>query len=172
MKLSVLSPDEIPQIFVFEIIFHVLLLPSDNRGEHHMKLSKTAALVVAILLSGCASTLNVLDNVRIGQSETQVRESVRATPTWTFENEKAKFIVYGFIATFLDMYDNTITYYFVKLEDGKVVKKGMLRKRERNEIKMIDPDFDTNKLIRQPHGRPKRTPASSYLLPDEVVFAV
>lgn len=114
-----------------------------------------AILVAVILLSACASTLNVLDNVRTGQSEMQAKESVRATPAWTFENERTKYLVYGFIATFLDMYDNTITYYFVKLEDGKVVNKGMLRKRERNEIKMISPDFDTNKLIRQPGKRSK-----------------
>ena len=136
-----------------------------------MKLFLTVTLVATFLLSACASTLNVLDDVRIGQSETQARESVRATPRWTFENEKTKYIVYGFIATFLDMYDNTITYYFVKLEDGKVVNKGMLRKRERNEIKVIDPNFDTNKLIRQPGGRPMKTPASSRLLTAEVIFA-
>lgn len=91
----------------------------------------------------------------------QAMESVRATPAWIFEKERTKFIVYGFIATFLDMYDNTITYYFVKLEDGKVVDKGMLGKRERNEIKMIAPDFDTYRLIRQPGHKRLATPKNS-----------
>lgn len=116
-----------------------------------MKHSITVVLVAAILLSACANMLNVLDHVRVGQNEMQAKEFVSATPKWSFENEKTKYIVYGFIATFLDMYDNTITYYFVKLENGNVVDKGMLGKRERNEIKMIDPNFDTNKLIRQPN---------------------
>lgn len=108
------------------------------------------AIVSAFLLSACASTLNVLDHVERGQSEAQATAAVRAQPAWTFENAKTKFIVYGFVATFLDMYDNTITYYFIKLENGKVVDKGMMSKRQREEIKVLDPDFDTDQLIRQP----------------------
>ncbi len=117
-----------------------------------MKRRITLSLFAVVLLSSCARTLNVLDDVQKGQGEIQAIESVRATPTWIFENEKTKYVVYGFIATFLDMYDNTITYYFVKLQDGKVVDKGMVGKRERDEIKMIDPKFDTNRLIRQPNN--------------------
>lgn len=105
---------------------------------------------LALLLSACASTLNVLDDVERGQTEAQATAAVRATPAWTFENDKTKYIVYGFIATFLDMYDNTITYYYIKLERGKVVDKGMMSKRQREEIKMLDPGFDTDQLIRQP----------------------
>lgn len=89
----------------------------------------------------------------MGQNEAQGKGSVRDTPAWEIGNEKTKYIIYGYIATFLDMYDNTVTYYFVKLENDKVVDKGMVGKRERNEIKIIDPGFDTDKLIRRPHNR-------------------
>ena len=110
-----------------------------------------AILLAALFVSACASTLNILDDVRRGQSEAQAKEAVRDTPTWTIENERTTYLIYGYIATFLDLYDNTITYYFVKLEEGRVVDKGMVRKRQRNEIKVIDPNFDTSKLIRQPN---------------------
>ncbi len=73
-------------------------------------------------------------------------------PIWTFGNEKTKYFVYGYIATLLDGYDNTVTYYFVKLENGNVVDKGMLGVKERNEIKVLAPDFDTDKLIRRPNN--------------------
>ena len=110
-----------------------------------------AILLAALFVSACASTLNLLDDVRRGQSEAQAKEAVRDTPTWTIENERTTYLIYGYIATFLDLYDNTITYYFVKLEEGRVVDKGMVRKRQRDEIKVIDPNFDTSKLIRQPN---------------------
>lgn len=115
-----------------------------------------AILIFATFVFGCASTLNVLDDVRPGQTEQQATQAVRATPAWTFENEKTTYIVYGFIATFFDMYDNTITYYFVKLENGIVVDKGMVSKRQRDEIKLIDAGFDTDQLIRQP-GKQEQT---------------
>ena len=110
-----------------------------------------AILLAALFVSACASTLNLLDDVRRGQSEAQAKEAVRDTPTWTIENERTTYLIYGYIATFLDLYDNTITYYFVKLEEGRVVDKGMVRERQRDEIKVIDPNFDTSKLIRQPN---------------------
>lgn len=78
-----------------------------------------------------------------------VDEMANAAPAWTIENETTTYLIYGFIATFLDMYDNTVTYYFVKLENGQVVDKGMVSKKQREEIKTIDPEFDTDKLIRQ-----------------------
>jgi hypothetical protein len=125
---------------------------SGRRPNPQVAFRATAGLIALLLLPACANTLNVLDDVRVGQSETQARDSVRETPKWTFENEVTKYLVYGFVATFLDAYDKTVTYYFVKLHDGKVVDKGMIGKRERNEIKTIDPDFDTDKLIRQPRN--------------------
>jgi len=112
----------------------------------------TLVLIIAILLSGCASTLDVLDDVRKGQSEAQATASMhRDDPKFIFENKTTKYLVYGYIATFFDMYDNTVTYYFIKLKDGKVVDKGMVRDKQRREIKLIDPNFDTSRLIRQPN---------------------
>ena len=108
------------------------------------------AFTAGILLSACASTLNVLDDVQLGQDAVQAEESVQFPKSWVVENEKTKYIIWGFIATFFDIYDNTITYYFVKLEDGKVVDKGMVQKRDRSEIKIVDPSFDTEQLKRRP----------------------
>jgi len=100
-----------------------------------------AALVAAVLLSACAHTLNVLDRVQPGQSEAEALKAVQGTPQRTVTDGKTKYIVYGFIATFLDMYSNTITHYYVKLEDGKVVDKGILREEVIRDIKRIDPQF-------------------------------
>jgi hypothetical protein len=129
-----------------------------------MKQQITIAFLAVVLLSACASTLNVLDNVRDGQSEKEAMESVGATPTLIFENQKTKSILYGFIATFIDMYDSTITYYFVRLEDGVVVDKGMVGRRERDEIKVMAPDFDINRLFdnltTSPMGPQKAEPLS------------
>lgn len=111
-----------------------------------------AILFSALFVSACASALNVLDNVQRGQSEEQAKEAVRTTPKWTIENERTTYLVYGYIVSPFDMADNTVTYYFVKLEEGRVVDKGMVRKRQRDEIKVIDPDFDTTQLIRQPNN--------------------
>jgi hypothetical protein len=107
-------------------------------------------LTSGVLLSGCANMLNILDDVQLGQNAVQAEESVRSPKSWVIENEKIKYIIWGYIATFSDMYDNTITYYFVKLEDGKVVDKGMVRRRQRSEIKIVDPSFDTEQLKRRP----------------------
>lgn len=109
----------------------------------------TALIIAAFLLSACASTLTALDDVRVGQGEEQAKASVYDQPTWTFEDKRTKYLVYGYIVTFLDMYDNTVTYYFVKLEDGKVVDKGLVGKKERKEIQRLAPEFDTDQLIRR-----------------------
>lgn len=99
------------------------------------------AVITAIALSACAHTLNVLDRVHAGQSEAEALEAVQARPQLTVTDGKTTYIVYGFIATFVDMYSNTVTYYYVKLEDGKVVEKGILREEVVRDIKKIDPQF-------------------------------
>lgn len=99
------------------------------------------ALFAAGFLSACAHTLNVLDRVHLGQSEAEVLKSVQATPQRMVTDGKTKYIVYGFIATFVDMYSDTVTHYYVKLESDKVVDKGILREEVIREIKRIDPQF-------------------------------
>jgi uncharacterized lipoprotein len=59
-------------------------------GACHIKQQITIAFLVVVLLSACASTLNVLDNVRNGQREKEAMGSVGATPTLIFENQKTK----------------------------------------------------------------------------------
>jgi hypothetical protein len=54
---------------------------------------------------------------------------------------QTKFLLWGYIATFLDMYSETVTHYYVKLEDGRVVDKGILRGEIIDDIKKIDPQF-------------------------------
>jgi hypothetical protein len=54
---------------------------------------------------------------------------------------RTKYLLWGFIATFLDMYSETVTHYYVKLEDGRVVDKGILRGEIIDDIKKIDPQF-------------------------------
>jgi hypothetical protein len=99
------------------------------------------ALFAVVVFSACAHTLNVLDRVHLGQTEAEALKAVQATPQRTVTEGKTKYIVYGFIATFVDMYSNTVTHYFVKLEDGKVVEKGILREEVVRDIKKIDPQF-------------------------------
>jgi hypothetical protein len=100
-----------------------------------------SALLAAALLSACAHSLNVLDRVHLGQSEAEALQSVQATPQRTVDGGRTKYIVYGFIATFVDMYSNTVTHYFVKLENGKVVDKGILRGEVVQDIRKIDSTF-------------------------------
>jgi hypothetical protein len=54
---------------------------------------------------------------------------------------RTKYLLWGFIATFLDMYSETVTHYYVKLEDGRVVDKGILRGEIIDDVKKIDPQF-------------------------------
>lgn len=102
---------------------------------------RIAGVLVTLLISACAHTLNVLDRVQPGQSEAEALKAVQATPQRTVTDGKTKYIVYGFIATFLDMYSNTVTHYYIKLENGKVVDKGILREGVIRDIKKIDPQF-------------------------------
>jgi hypothetical protein len=67
--------------------------------------------------------------------------AVGGAPDRTVEGEKTKYLLWGFIATFLDMYSKTVTHYYVKLEDGRVVDKGILRGEIIEDIKKIDPQF-------------------------------
>jgi hypothetical protein len=101
-----------------------------------------AVLLAAPLLSGCAHTLNVLDDVRIGQSEPEVMKAMsRQKPARAVEGGTTKYLIWGYIATFLDMYSNTVTHYYVKLERGRVVDKGILRGEIIDDIRKIDPSF-------------------------------
>jgi len=100
-----------------------------------------AAILVALLLSSCAHTLNVLDRVRPGQSESEAVTAVGGAPNRTVDGGRTKYLLWGFIATFLDMYSETVTHYYVKLEDGRVVDKGILRGEIIGDIKKIDAQF-------------------------------
>jgi len=105
----------------------------------------TAFLVVATLV-GCAHMSNVLNNVKIGMNRFEAISSVKEYPR-SYVQGSTEFILYRFGVTFFSLYsDNPWTIYFVKLEDGKVVDKGVVGWAERRALRRIDPEFDIRKL--------------------------
>ncbi len=110
-------------------------------GATIQRVQFSRAILLVALLAGCAHTLNVLDRVQLGQGETEALQAVQATPSRIVDGGNTKYIVYGFIATFVDMYSETVTHYYIKLENGKVVAKGMLRREVVKEIRILDPEF-------------------------------
>lgn len=119
------------------------------------------ALLAAVLLSACASTLNVLDDVNEGLTELEAMDSVRGTPTRVLEGGDTKYLVYGFSATFLDMDDDAITDDFVNIQDGRVGDEGMVGMKEGSEIHRIGPEFDTDRLLMR-SGNAASTGADSH----------
>lgn len=106
-----------------------------------------SAIVIAVLALGgsvlaCARTMNALDPVRVGMTEAQVADSVRGQVAHTVERGSTKYVFYGYIATFIDMYRERVTYYFVHFENGRVVRRGMLTAAVARQVRALDPTFD------------------------------
>lgn len=110
------------------------------------RLSIVTAILAAVTLIACAHTSNVLNDVKIGMNRVEAIKSVGNKPL-SYVQGSTEFILYRVGASFSSLYsDNPWTIFFVKLEDGKVVDKGVVGWAERRALKRIDPDFDISKL--------------------------
>jgi hypothetical protein len=105
-----------------------------------------AAILPLLPLAGCAHLSNVLSDVKTGMDRHEAVTHVDAKPR-SYVRGDTEYLVYSFGVSFSSLYsDHPWTLYFVKLQAGKVVDKGVLGSAEERAIHEIDPGFDREKL--------------------------
>ena len=116
-----------------------------------MKRLRVGTLLLTIAASAavaCAHSVNTLDKVTIGMPKSDVLQNVNVTPHFVSEGA-TEYIIYPVMASFFAMYDDTpYSLLYVRLDNGLAVAKGIVDKREEQEIKRIDPSFDLDALRR------------------------
>ncbi len=107
-------------------------------------LSYRVALILGVLvLSACAHTVNTLDDVKIGMDRQRAVESASGSPTpYYLKNEATEYVLFRVVTNFYSTYSeypNDIL--FIRLENDRVVDKGVVGTAEEQKIRRISPAF-------------------------------
>jgi hypothetical protein len=108
-----------------------------------------AALVLVIfccVLTSCAHMVNTLNGVDVGMTRDEALQAVGFGPHEVSDG-KTEYLIYRVVTNFFAWYgDKPNSLLFVRLENGMVTNKGVIGRREKREIRRIDPSFDVEVL--------------------------
>ncbi len=106
-------------------------------------LPKVVLMLAVVWLSACAHVVNTLDDVKIGMSREQAVGSASGSPTpYYLKGETAEYVLFRVVTNFYSMYGeypNDVL--FIRLENGKVVDKGVVGVSEEQRIRKLNPSF-------------------------------
>lgn len=109
----------------------------------HSQLVKAALILAVVSLSACAHVVNTLDDVKIGMSREQAVSSASGSPTpYYLKGDTTEYVLFRVVTNFYSMYGeypNDIL--FIRLENGRVVDKGVVGAPEEQRIKNVSPSF-------------------------------
>lgn len=104
---------------------------------------KLALIFIPLLLSACAHAVNTLDHVRIGMDRELAINSASGSPTpYYLKGETTEYVLFRVMTNLYSMYGeypNDVL--FIRLENGKVVDKGVADASEERNIRKISPSF-------------------------------
>lgn len=99
-------------------------------------------ILVAMTLMACAHTVDLLDRVQIGMEREQTIRNVSSNPSQTIKQAGTEYLLYTLVTSVSQAYSNTHSVLFVRLENGRVVDKGVVGRGKAAEIKKLAPWFD------------------------------
>ena len=106
----------------------------------------------ALLLSACAHQSNTLNDVQIGMDRERAIRSVQHQAIRQVHGD-TEYLFFRVGASFSSLYsDHPWTVFFVRLESGKVVDKGVVGFFEEIRIKRLNPDFNLRALQKRGPG--------------------
>jgi hypothetical protein len=104
---------------------------------------KASLIIVMLLMSACAHLVNVLDHVKVGMDREQAIGSAQGRPTpYYIKNGPTEYVLFRVATNLVSMYgEQPYDVLFVRLENGKVVDKGVVGTSEERKIRQIRPTF-------------------------------
>lgn len=110
----------------------------------HQLVCKFALILGAFSLSACAHIVNTLDHVKVGMDREQAISSANGSPTPYYINkgEATEYVLFCVVTNLFSMsgeYPNDIL--FIRLENGKVVSRGVVGTSEEKRIRKLNPKF-------------------------------
>jgi len=107
--------------------------------------SSKATLILSVLLLSACAQLGAMDmrKAEIGMSREQAIASIQGNPTPYFlKNGSTEYVLFRLIPSFIAMYsDHPYEVFFIRLENGKVVDRGLVGGSEEEKIKRVSSTF-------------------------------
>ena len=126
----------------------------------HGVIRNTALVHCLCALAACAHLVNVLDDVKIGMTRDQAVASAKGRPTPSYlRGGSTEYVLFSVVTNFHSMYGeypNDILY--IRLENGRVVDKGVVGAHEEVSIRKVSPTFVLSDWQRKDHVLPTEAP--------------
>jgi len=105
---------------------------------------RAALIVSSIVLSACAQ-LGAMDmrNAKIGMTRQEAIASMAGNPTpYLLKKGSTEYVLFRLVPSFTAMYsDHPHAVYFIRLENDKVVDRGLVGKAEEKKIRQVNSTF-------------------------------
>ena len=103
------------------------------------------ALVLSVFSLAACAHLGAMDmqKAEIGMNRGQAIASIQGNPTpYYLGSGPTEYVLFRMVPSFTSMYsDHPYAVYFIRLENGKVVDRGLVGKSEEDRIKQVSPTF-------------------------------
>ena len=105
---------------------------------------ESVAMLSALLLSACAHIPSgILSDVQLGMNRESAIRSVQSSPTFYYlKDGSTEYVLFQVVSSFTAMYSEyPYQVEFIRLENDRVVVKGLVGKSEEQRIRTIRPTF-------------------------------